>query len=157
RSSSRPRAIRLAPAWSPRSRGRAAMSRGCRARQPKLPQAPRTFARNRSRSRPVGDHGQGNPLSVLELGEVKGAARALGLEVHTLEIRRAEDISPAFDALKGRADALYVCPDPLVNTHRIRINTLALGARLPTIHGLREYVEASRLMSYGANAPDLFR
>jgi putative ABC transport system substrate-binding protein len=99
----------------------------------------------------------GNPLSVLELGEVQAAARALGLEVHTLEIRRAEDISPAFDSLKGRADALYLCPDPLVNTHRIRINTLALGARLPTIHGLREYVEAGGLMSYGANAPDLFR
>jgi len=99
----------------------------------------------------------GNPISLLELGEVQAAARALGLEVHTLEIRRAEDISPAFDALKGRADALYVCLDPLVNTHRIRINTLALGARLPTIHGLREYVEAGGLMSYGANAPDLFR
>jgi len=60
----------------------------------------------------------GNPISLLELGEVQAAARALGLEVHTLEIRRAEDISPAFDALKGRADALYVCLDPLVNTHR---------------------------------------
>ena len=99
----------------------------------------------------------GNPISVLEMAEVQAAARALGLEDTTSELRRAEDISPAFDALKGRADALYVCLDPLVNTHRIRINTLALGARLPTIHGLREYVEAGGLMSYGANAPDLFR
>ena len=57
----------------------------------------------------------------------------------------------------GRADALYVCVDPLVNNHRIRVNTLALAARLPTMHGLREYVEAGGLMSYGPNLPDLFR
>ena len=99
----------------------------------------------------------GNPINVLELGEVQAAARALGLEVITSELRRAEDISPAFDALKGRADALYVCTDPPVNTHRIRVNTLALAARLPTIYLFREYVEAGGLMSYGANVPDLFR
>ena len=99
----------------------------------------------------------GNPINVLELGEVQAAARALGLEVITSELRRAEDISPAFDALKGRADALYVCLDPLVNTHRIRINTLALGARLPTIHGLREYVEAGGLISCGPDMRDQFR
>jgi putative tryptophan/tyrosine transport system substrate-binding protein len=99
----------------------------------------------------------GNPISVLELGEVQAAARAFGLEVITSELRRAEDISPAFDALKGRADALYVCSDPLVNTHRIRVNTLALAARLPTMHFFREYVEAGGLMSYGPNLPDLLR
>ena len=99
----------------------------------------------------------GYPDAVLEMGEVQAAARTLGLEVVTLEIRRAEDIAPAFEALKGRADALYVCTDALVNTNRIRINTLALGARLPTMHGIREYVEAGGLMSYGANFPDLFR
>ena len=99
----------------------------------------------------------GNPGAVLEMGEVQAAARTLGLEVATLEIRRAEDIAPAFEALKGRADALYVCADPLVITNRIRINTLALGARLPTMHGIREYVEAGGLMSYGPNFPDLFR
>ena len=89
--------------------------------------------------------------------EVQTTARTLGLEVITLEIRRGEDIAPAFEALNGRADALYVPPEPLVNTNRVRINTLALGARLPTMHGLREYVEAGGLMSYGANMPDLFR
>jgi putative tryptophan/tyrosine transport system substrate-binding protein len=99
----------------------------------------------------------GNPLSVLELGEAQAAARALGLEVTTAELRRAEDISPAFDALKGRADALYVCVDPLVNTHRIRINILAVAARLPTIYLFREYVEVGGLMSYGPNNLDLFR
>jgi len=99
----------------------------------------------------------GNPFSVLELGEAQAAARALGLEVDTLEIRRPEDIAPAFEALKGRAQALYVCTDGLVNANRIRINTLALSVRLPTIHGYRDYVEAGGLMSYGANLPDLFR
>ena len=83
--------------------------------------------------------------------------RPLGLEVITLEIRRGEDIAPAFEALKGRAEALYVVIDPLMNTHRIRINTLALAARLPTMHATREAVEAGGLMSYGANVPDLFR
>jgi putative ABC transport system substrate-binding protein len=99
----------------------------------------------------------GNPLTVLELGEVQAAAGTLGLEVHTLEIRQAQDITPAFEALKGRADALYVCIDALVNANRIRINISALGARLPTMHGSRDYVEAGGLMSYGPNYPDLFR
>jgi putative ABC transport system substrate-binding protein len=99
----------------------------------------------------------GNPLSVKELGEAQAAARALGLEVTTSELRRAEDISPAFDAFKGRADALYVCVDPLVNTHRIRINILAVAARLPTIYLFREYVEVGGLMSYGPNDLDMFR
>jgi putative ABC transport system substrate-binding protein len=99
----------------------------------------------------------GNPAAVLDMVEAQAAARKLGLEVTTSEIRRAEDIAPAFDALKGHADALYVCTDPLVNTHRIRVNILALAARLPTIHSLREYVEAGGLMSYGPNVPDLLR
>jgi putative tryptophan/tyrosine transport system substrate-binding protein len=99
----------------------------------------------------------GNPAAVLDMGEVQTAARTLGLEVASFEFRRGEDIAIAFEALKGRADALYVCNDPLVNTNRIRINTLALGARLPTMHAIREYVEAGGLMSYGANFPDLFR
>ena len=99
----------------------------------------------------------GNPASVLEMREVQATARALGLEITTSEIRRAEDIVPAFETLKGRADALYLCPDPLMNTNRTRINILAVGARLPTMHGAREYVEAGGLISYGANLPDHFR
>ena len=98
-----------------------------------------------------------NPFTVLELAEVHEAARKLGLDVATEEIRRVQDIVPAFDALKNRADALYVCTDALANTNRIRINTLALGARLPTMHGSRDYVEAAGLMSFGPNFPDLFR
>jgi len=98
-----------------------------------------------------------NPAVVREMGEVQAAAATLGLEVHTLEIRQAQDITPAFEALKGRADALYVCIDALVNANRIRINTSALGARLPTMHGSRDYVEAGGLISYGPNTPNQFR
>jgi putative tryptophan/tyrosine transport system substrate-binding protein len=97
------------------------------------------------------------PNAASEMREVQIAARTLGIDAATFEIRRAEDIAPAFEALKDRADALYVVGDALVFTHRVRINTLALIARLPTIYVVREYVEAGGLMSYGPNFPDLFR
>jgi len=99
----------------------------------------------------------GNPFTVLEMGQVQAAASTLGLEVARLEIRRAQDIAPAFEALKGRGEALYVCADALANTNRIRINILAAGAHLPTMHGSGDYVEAGGLMSYGVNFPDQFR
>jgi putative ABC transport system substrate-binding protein len=99
----------------------------------------------------------GSPIGVLQMREAQAVARTLALEFATLEIRRAQDIAPAFEALKGRANALYVVSEPLVSTHRVRINTLALAARLPTMHDYREYVEAGGLMSYGPNFPDLFR
>jgi len=99
----------------------------------------------------------GNPFTVLELAEVQAAAGALGLDVDTLEIRSARDIAPAFDRIKGRSEALYVCVDGLMSSNRIPINILAVGARLPTMHGAREYVEGGGLMSFGANYPDLFR
>jgi ABC-type uncharacterized transport system substrate-binding protein len=93
----------------------------------------------------------------LEMVEVQTAARTLGLEIALMEIRQSSDIAPAFDAISGRAEALYVCGDPLVNANRVQINTLALSARLPTIHGFREFAEAGALMTYGPNFPDLFR
>src|SRR5215475_9545980 len=58
----------------------------------------------------------GYPASVIEMSEVQAAAPTLGLEVVALEIQRAEDIAPAFEALKDRADALYVITDALVST-----------------------------------------
>ena len=99
----------------------------------------------------------GFPGHAQEIGEVQAGARTLGLQVATFDIKRVEDIVPAFDAIKGRADALYVISDPLVSSNPIRINTLSLGARLPTMHNFREIVEAGALMSYGASFPDLFR
>jgi len=99
----------------------------------------------------------GNSLAVLEMKEVQAAAARFGLEAAALEIRRAEDITPAFEALKGGADALYVVADPLVNTNRARIHTLAMGARLPAIYNAKEHVEAGGLMSYGPNFRELYR
>jgi len=99
----------------------------------------------------------GSPQAMLEMGEVQAAARTLGLEVAPLEIRRAEDIAPAFEALKAQADALYVFQDGLVSANRTRIITLALGAHLPTIFGSSDLVQAGALMSYGPSFSDLFR
>jgi putative tryptophan/tyrosine transport system substrate-binding protein len=99
----------------------------------------------------------GNPVVILEIDQIQASARTIALEVIPLEIRRGEDIVPAFEALKDRAEALYVVTDALTNTHRVRINTLALAERLPTMHATREGVEAGGLMSYGPNLPDLFR
>ena len=99
----------------------------------------------------------GNPQVVLEMGEVHAAARTLGLEVAPLEIRRAEDIAPAFEALTAPADALYVVGDALVNTNRTRIITFSLGARLPTIFNARHLVQAGGLMSCGPNYSHQFR
>ena len=94
---------------------------------------------------------------MLEMDEVRDAGRQLGLDVVTLEVQRTEDIAPALDSVKGKADALYVVTDPLLNTNRDSINTMANAERLPTMHGEKAYVEAGGLMSYGPNFPDLFR
>ena len=99
----------------------------------------------------------GYSASVYEMNEAQAAARKLGLEVTTSEIRRIDDIAPALEALRQRADALYLCPDPLMGTNRTRINILAVGARLPTMHAVREYVEAGGLISYGPDMRDQFR
>ena len=99
----------------------------------------------------------GYPASVFEAGEVQAAAHTLGLEVASHEIRRAEDIAPVFETLKSQADALYIVDDTLIIANRTSIITLALGARLPTIFGNRDYVQAGALMSYGPNYPALFR
>jgi ABC-type uncharacterized transport system substrate-binding protein len=99
----------------------------------------------------------GFPQAVLEMREVQAVARTLGIEVAPLEIRRAEDIATAFEALKAQADALYIVGDALVNTNRTRILTFSLGARLPTSSFTREWVQAGGLMSYGPNIANLFR
>jgi ABC-type uncharacterized transport system substrate-binding protein len=91
----------------------------------------------------------GNPSVVLDVGEVRAAAAALGLEVATSDIRRAANIGPAIEALRGRADAFYIAGDPLVTTNRNRLAILTVGARLPTMHGNRENVDAGGLISYG--------
>jgi putative ABC transport system substrate-binding protein len=98
-----------------------------------------------------------NPIAASEVRELQAVARTLGLEVNTVEVRGPEDLAPAIEPLKGRADALYLCADALTNTNRVRINTLALAERLPTVSSVRSYIKAGGLMSYGPSYPDLFR
>ena len=98
----------------------------------------------------------GNPFSAVEFDGVSTAARTLGLEVIPFEIRRAGEIAPAFESIRSRAQAIYVFPNPVLFVNRIRINILAAGARLPTMHSVREYVEAGGLLSYGPNWPQMW-
>jgi putative tryptophan/tyrosine transport system substrate-binding protein len=98
-----------------------------------------------------------SPLILLEMKAAEEAAPKLGLEVFRLGVRKSEDIESAIASLKDRADALYVCTDPLISTNRVRINILAIGEKLPTMNSFREYVQAGGLISYGPNFPDLFR
>jgi putative ABC transport system substrate-binding protein len=98
-----------------------------------------------------------NPVDAAERDETQAAAGALGLECSLVDFRRIEDIAPAFEALKGQADAVYVCLDPLLLTNRGRVATLAAFARMPTTCSTREFVDAGGLMSYGPNFPDMYR
>jgi len=99
----------------------------------------------------------GNAQPVLEMGEAQAAARMLGLEVRPLVVQRADDIVPAFQALKGQADALYVVIDQLIVANRASIITAALGAGLPTISSIRDFVAGGALMSYGPSYTERFR
>jgi len=96
-------------------------------------------------------------LSLQYTAEVQATLRSLRLEVVAPDIRRSQDLAPALDSLNGRVEALYVVTDPLMNTNRDQISALALAARLPTMQGARELVEAGGLMSYGPSLPDLYR
>ena len=97
------------------------------------------------------------PAIVVEMADVQTLARSLGFDAALVEIRHVQDIAPAIEALKDRADALYVASDPLVVGNQIRINIFALAVRLPTISTIRGQIEAGGLMSYGPNIPDQFR
>jgi ABC-type uncharacterized transport system substrate-binding protein len=92
-----------------------------------------------------------------EMSDVQEAGRSLGLEIVPSTVRSTPEIAAAFSALRGRVDALYVVGDPLIHLNRVRINTFALAAHLPSIYPQRDYVEAAGLMSYGPNYLDLNR
>jgi putative tryptophan/tyrosine transport system substrate-binding protein len=99
----------------------------------------------------------GNPVNVEEARQVQAAADKLGLEGFPIAIRLAEDIVPAFDGLKNRADALLVVANPLILSNIVRINILAAGARLPTSYIAREHVQAGGLLAYGPNFAAIYR
>ena len=98
-----------------------------------------------------------NPVNVEETRQVQAAAAELGLESFPVAIRRAEDIAPAFEGLKERADAVYVAANPLILSNIVRINTLAVGARLPTSYIAREYVQGGGLLAYGPSFVNIYR
>jgi putative ABC transport system substrate-binding protein len=97
------------------------------------------------------------PNVTLEMKEVEAVAAKIGMEIVKVEIRRTDDIIPGIEGLKGRADGLYVCTDPMITQHNVRINTVAMSLKLPTVYAFREYVRNGGLLSYGPNFPDLFR
>jgi len=99
----------------------------------------------------------GAPGAMLELREVQVTAGKVGLEAISVQITAADQIAQAIAGLQDRADALYVCPDPLILANRALIISSAFSARLPTLFGEREFVDAGGLMSYGPNVPDMFR
>jgi putative tryptophan/tyrosine transport system substrate-binding protein len=98
-----------------------------------------------------------DPQVNMERNTVLAEAQALGLDIVQVEIRPGEDFAPAIEPLKGRVEALYVCLDPLVVTNAARINALALAAKLPVMHGIRENAAAGGVISYGPNFPDMSR
>jgi putative ABC transport system substrate-binding protein len=95
--------------------------------------------------------------SMRELDEVETAARPLGIETVVLKVQQAADIAPAFEALKGRAQSLYVVGESLTSANQVRIHSFALAARLPTMEPNREMVETGGLISYAPNFPSLYR
>jgi putative ABC transport system substrate-binding protein len=98
------------------------------------------------------DHGQ-------VLKEAELAAGALGVKLHSLDIRSPKDFETAFQAAaKGRAEAILVrVRGPILSPHRKEFAELAVKNRLPVIYEGAEEVEAGGLMSYGVNFPDLYR
>jgi putative ABC transport system substrate-binding protein len=95
--------------------------------------------------------------TVIEIREAQAAARVLGLDVDVVEVRRGDDVPAAFAALDSAVQALYTCPEPVMNANHAHINELALRARLPTFHPFRDYLSAGGFMSYGANNTEMFR
>jgi putative ABC transport system substrate-binding protein len=90
--------------------------------------------------------------------ETQAGAQVLGVTLHSLEVRSAEEFERAFAAMvQESADALIVFPSPLTVSQRKRIVEAVAKHRLPAIYGFREFVEAGGLMSYGASLPALFR
>jgi putative ABC transport system substrate-binding protein len=97
--------------------------------------------------------------NLLDYKETESAASSLGLQLQSVEVPRAEDFDRAFLAVtKGRAQALIVAgANPLAFANRDRIASFVQKNKLPSMYGLREYVDAGGLMSYGPSVPDMHR
>jgi len=90
--------------------------------------------------------------------ELERAAQSLGLRLDLIEVRGANDLEAAFKAAKrNKAGAVLLRASPIFYVHRIRVASLAMDAKLPTIAFLQQFVEAGGLLSYGADIPNTFR
>ena len=96
--------------------------------------------------------------SPLSWKEIQPPARELGLQLNSLEVRIPKEFDKAFeDAIRARAGALAVMPDPLFAGNLKRIAELAAKNRLPSIFHLEEFVDSGGLVTYGVDRPDQFR
>jgi putative tryptophan/tyrosine transport system substrate-binding protein len=99
-----------------------------------------------------------NPYPALVFRETENAARQLKLDVQSLEVRTPDDVNTALEAaMREKANALITVEDPLTVNYRKQIADFAVKNRLPTMSGLREYVDAGGLLSYGPALDDLYR
>jgi putative ABC transport system substrate-binding protein len=97
------------------------------------------------------------PGTALDLTETRSAAQELGLTIRNVEVRSAEDLEGAVEAVRERVDVLIPLADPFFTAHRARIVDLSTRHRLPGVYYWKEFVEAGGLMSYGPNLGDLYR
>ncbi len=99
-----------------------------------------------------------NPGDAQALRETVLAVGAYEVYLRYLDVQDSKDIEPVFRAAaKGRAEALLVLGNPILNLHRQQVIELAAKHRLPTTYARPEYMEAGGLMTYGTNYPELFR
>jgi putative ABC transport system substrate-binding protein len=98
------------------------------------------------------------PISKLNWKEIQLPARELGIQLHSLEVRSANDFDKAFeDATKARAGALTIMPDVVFLENLKRVADLAAKSRLPSIFHVTEFVDSGGLIAYGPDRSDLFR
>ena len=100
----------------------------------------------------------GNRGSAVVLREAEGAARTLGLQLHTVRARTPVEIDAAFAAMRSQhTGGVLVLRDGLFLAQRTQIAALAAKNRLPAVYGFREQAEAGGLMAYGASVPLMYR
>jgi putative tryptophan/tyrosine transport system substrate-binding protein len=97
-----------------------------------------------------------NPTNLAQKKGVEVAARTVGVDTKSVPVQDPNHFGSAFDDARG-VDALMQMDDPLFTTHFRQLAELAVRSRLPAIAGIREYVDAGGLMSYGADYADLYR
>jgi ABC-type uncharacterized transport system substrate-binding protein len=100
-----------------------------------------------------------SPSHAPQWRETERAARLFGVQVHSVEVREPNpDFAGAFAAItRERADALLTLAQPLIEVYQQQIADFTVTQRLPAIFHRRGFVDAGGLMSYGANAADLYR